>query len=160
MPTLEAALAVMLPRYIPLIEHKAGGAARYVAELRRLGVATECILQSFDWSFVAAARALAPELATAVLGPTPEHGRPDARALDAAKAMGAGMVHWEASSLREDEVRLVHSTGMLLTTYTTNDAIGWCGGATLGFDAMCTDDPTGMLALRAAGRLRATGRGA
>lgn len=159
-PTLAAALAVMLPRCIPLIEHKAGDAAVYVGELRRLGVVTECILQSFDWSFVAAARASAPELATALLGPTPEHSLPDAHALEAAEEIGAGIIHWEATTLREDDVRRVHAAGMLLTTYTTNTALGWCGGAMLGVDAMCTDDPAGMLALRAAGRLRAANRGA
>lgn len=158
-PTLASALAAMLPRCIPLIEHKAGGAPAYVAELRRLGVAAECILQSFDWSFVAAAGALAPELALAVLGPTEAFQRPDGDALAAAARIGAGMVHWEAASLDAEDVERVHNAGMLLTTYTTNDALGWCGGALLGVDAMCTDDPGGMLSLRAAGRFRAGSSG-
>lgn len=159
-PTLAAALAVMLPQCIPLIEHKAGAAQGYVAELRRLGVAAACILQSFDWSFVAAAGGLAPEIALAVLGPTSEFPRPHASALAAAARTGAGMVHWEAASLGADDVERVHDAGMLLTTYTTNDALGWCGGAMLGVDAMCTDDPGGILALRTAVRLRAGVRGA
>lgn len=140
-PSLAEALAVLLPQCVPMIEHKAGRAADYVAELRRVGALRDGILQSFDWRFVAEARALAPELALAVLGPNPEFPRPDARAIAAAGQCGAGILHWHAEELGRDDVARIHDAGMLVCTYTTDDELGFRGGAALGFDAMCTNVP-------------------
>jgi len=39
-------------------------------------------------------------------------------------------------------------------TYTTDDEVGWVGGAQLRFDAMCTNDPARMLELQREGALR------
>ncbi|MCC7063719.1 MAG: hypothetical protein IT456_13005 [Planctomycetes bacterium] len=153
-PTLAEALAAMLPVCTPLIEHKAGTAASYVTELTKLGTIPQCILQSFDWSFVAAARRLAPELAIAVLGPTPSHRRLDARTLADALLLGAGMVHWHDVELSGDDVARAHAAGLLVCTYTTDDEAGLRGGAAMGLDAMCTNDPGHMVKLRDAGRLR------
>jgi glycerophosphoryl diester phosphodiesterase len=153
-PTLEEALAAMLPACVPLIEHKNGAAETYVAELQRLGAMPQCILQSFDWAFVAAARRLAPDLAIAVLGPTPSHARLDARALADALLLGAGMVHWQDVLLSSDDVARAHAAGLLVCTYTTDDEAGLRGGAAMGFDAMCTNRPGQMIALRRSGRLR------
>lgn len=152
-PTLGEALAVVLPSAVPLIEHKDGAAARYIDELARLGVLPQCILQSFDWAFVAAAKRLAPELAVAVLGPVRTHARPDDDAVDRARALGAGMLHWQASRLTHGDVARAHAAGLLVCTYTTDDEAGLCGGAAIGFDAMCTNVPARMLQLRRSGLL-------
>jgi glycerophosphoryl diester phosphodiesterase len=153
-PTLAEVLAVLLPGSIPLIEHKAGGADRYIDALRRHDALRRCIVQSFDWDFVAAAGKLAPPLALAVLGPTARFPEPDAAAVEAALTLGAGMMHWRDSALRSEDVERIHTAGLLLCTYTTDAEIGWRGGAALGIDAMCTNDPGGMLALRRSGQLR------
>jgi glycerophosphoryl diester phosphodiesterase len=153
-PTLAEVLAVLLPGCIPLIEHKAGSADRYVEVLRRHDALRRCILQSFDWDFVAAAGKLAPSLALAVLGPTERFSEPDAAAIAATLQLGAGMIHWHDSALRSAHVERIHAAGLLLCTYTTDSEIGWRGGAALGIDAMCTNDPGGMLALRRSGKLR------
>lgn len=153
-PTLAEVLAVLLPGCIPLIEHKEGGAERYVEVLRRHDALRRCILQSFDWDFVAAAGKLAPSLALAVLGPTDRFPEPDAAAIVAARELGAGMIHWRDDALRSAHVERIHDAGLLLCTYTTDSEIGWRGGAALGIDAMCTNDPGGMLALRRSGQLR------
>lgn len=147
-PTLAAALAVMRPVCVPLIEHKAGEAGDYVAELRRLGALGDVILQSFDWQFVAAARALAPELALACLGPNPAFAHPDARAIAAVQKAGAGMLHWRDRELGKADVDRIHGAGLLVCTYTTDDELGWAGGKALGFDAMCTNVPARALAWR------------
>jgi len=155
-PTLAEVLSVVQPGAIPLIEHKAGSAAAYVGELQRLGALQDCILQSFDWAFVEQAKRLAPALAVAVLGPSTAMRRPDDAALAKAIGLGAGMVHWHDRALGADDVFRIHAAGLLLCTYTTDDEAGLRGGAAMGFDAMCTNVPAFMSALRSSGRLRRT----
>lgn len=144
-PTLAEALATMVPRTIPLIEHKAGTAEAYVQELRRSGGLGDCILQSFDWAFVAAAHALEPALALAVLGPCPGHAHLDDAAVAAAMAAGAGMVHWDADELTSEAVSRCRAAGLLVCTYTTDDEPGQRGLAAMGVDALCTNDPGSAL---------------
>ena len=150
-PTLAEALATMLPACVPMIEHKAGPALAFVAELRRLDALEQCIVQSFDWAFVGQVAAAAPTIALAVLGPNAAHPKPDARAVDAAIASGARMLHWHATELTASDVERVHAAGMLVCTYTTDDELGWHGGRALGIDAMCTNDPARMRSALAAG---------
>ena len=151
-PTLEQALVAM-DGTIPMIEHKAGRAREHVAELRRLGAMDTVLLQSFDWAFVAEAAELAPELALALLGPTAAQPVLGAAVVDAARRLNAGMIHWSAAEVGAAAVRMVHDAGLLLCTYTSDDELAWCGGARLGFDAMCTNDPGRMLARQRDGAL-------
>ncbi|MCA8948871.1 MAG: hypothetical protein KDE27_05170 [Planctomycetes bacterium] len=146
-PTLAAVLDLLLPACIPLIEHKAGAATDYIELLRRRDAIGGVILQSFDWRFVADAKALAPELTVALLGPTRGFAELDDAAVAAARACGAGMVHWHASRLDAGAVRRAHDAGLLVCSYTTDDELGMRGGAALGIDAMCTNEPAKMLAL-------------
>lgn len=152
-PSLHDALLQMLPDCVPLIEHKAGAATDYVATLRTVQALDRCIAQSFDWQFVAEIAAIAPDLATAVLGPTSEHVRLDATAITRAREIGAGMVHWQASELTGEAVTAAHAAGLMVCSYTTDDELGWRGGAAMGIDAMCTNNPASMLALRLRGVL-------
>lgn len=154
LPTLAEVLAVVLPGAIPLIEHKAGRAAAYVDQLRRLGALNACIVQSFDWAFVEQCKRLAPALAVAVLGPTESARHPDDGVLARAIGLGAGMVHWHDRALCGADVARIHVAGLLLCTYTTDDEPGLRGGAAMGFDAMCTNVPSFMQALRSSGCLR------
>jgi glycerophosphoryl diester phosphodiesterase len=153
-PTLAQALETMLPAVVPLLEHKAGPAADYVVELRHRGQLEDCILQSFDWDFVRAARSQAPTLACAVLGPTPEHPVLDRRAIDAAITTGAGMIHWHAGGLTTAAVVECHAAGLLVCSYTTDEELGWVGGCGIGIDLMCSNDPGAMLAAQRRGLLR------
>lgn len=153
-PSLHEALATMLPDCLALIEHKAGACRDYVATLQARHCLGQCIVQSFDWDFVAELGTMAPELALAVLGPTPEHARLDAAAIDTTLRLGAGMVHWHAVELRGAEVAAAHAAGLLVCSYTTDDELGWRGGAAMGIDAMCTNDPGAMLAAVRSGMLR------
>lgn len=155
-PSLAAALACMRGSCVPLIEHKAGTAVAFVRELEHGNAVEECILQSFDWQFVYQARALAPRLALAVLGPTSQFAQLDAQAIAAARQCGASLVHWQDRSLSATAVDAAHAAGLWVCSYTTDDELGWHGGSRLGLDAMCTNDPAAMLACRSAGRLRRT----
>lgn len=153
-PTLAAALATILPSAVALVEHKAGSPDAYLAVVRGLAALPSCILQSFDWSFLAALRAAAPECALAVLGPTEAHPELDATAIAAAHELGAGMVHWAAESITAGQVQACHQHGLLVCTYTTDDEPGLQGLAALGVDALCTNDPGFALALQRRGGLR------
>lgn len=144
-PTLEEALAVMLPRTIPMIEHKGGSAEAFVAELRRLRVIDRVLLQSFDWAFVEAARALEPGLALGLLGPNDDHAHIDDATIQAAHRIGAAFVHWHATELSREEIDRAHGNGLLVVTYTSDDELSWQGGRALGVDAMCSNDPGRML---------------
>lgn len=154
LPRLDEALAAMLPDCVPLIEHKAGDVGDYLAVLASMGATERCILQSFDWQFVAAAHAAAPRVALAVLGPTRDHPTPNAAAITAAVAAGAGVMHWRDRGLGQADVDRIHDAGLLVCTYTTDDEIGWRGGASLGFDAMCTNRCHAMTEVRRSGQLR------
>ena len=143
-PTLRDALAVMLPSSVPLIEHKAGDAQRYVETLRATDTAKKCIVQSFDWHFVAEVHRLAPEIALGALGPNPVFATPGEHAIEAARNCGAGLLHWRATDLTRSAVERAHAFDLLVCTYTTDDELGWLGGAALGVDAMCTNDPAEM----------------
>lgn len=145
-PTLEQALAVMLPSSIPMIEHKGGSARAFVEELRRLRAVGTTLLQSFDWEFVAAARALEPDLALGLLGPTETHAHIDDATIRQALTVGAAFVHWHATELTRAEVDRAHAAGLLVVTYTSDDEVSWLGGRAMGVDAMCTNDPGKMLA--------------
>jgi glycerophosphoryl diester phosphodiesterase len=143
-PTLREALAVMLPTCVPLIERKAGAARRYLEVLRREQQADKVILQSFDWSFLAEVRRLAPEIALGALGPTPTVATLTPAAIQQIQSIGAQLVDWRAGELTREQVELAHSAGMLVCTFTTDDQAGWLAGRALGVDAMCTNDPAGM----------------
>lgn len=146
-PTLAAALRRMLPDVIPMIEHKAGDPATFVAELQRAAALHASILQSFDWEFVAEAKRAAPALAVAVLGPSPAATQLDAAAITRARAIGAGMVHWDHRMLTPDAVQRCRANGLLVCSYTTDDDAGWLGGRALGIDAACTNRPSNMARL-------------
>ena len=143
-PTLEEALAVMLPRTIPMIEHKGGSAESFVAELRRLRAVDRVLLQSFDWAFVEAARALEPGLALGLLGPNDDHAHIDDATIDAARRVGAAFVHWHATELSREQIERAHSNGLLVVTYTSDDELSWHGGRARGVDAMGSNDPGHM----------------
>lgn len=151
-PRLDEALAAIRPG-IPMIEHKAGDPATFLTLLRQRGELARCILQSFDWGFVAAVKTAAPEAAVALLGPGPFAARLDAEAIAAARRLGAGMLHWRDRDLDAATVARVHAAGLLVCSYTTDDADGMRRGARIGIDAMCTNEPGRMLELARAGEL-------
>jgi glycerophosphoryl diester phosphodiesterase len=140
-PSLAAALAVMLPECIPLIEHKSGAVDAYLKVLAECDTMQRCILQSFDWEFVAAVHRQAPQVALAVLGPTTRFPQLDDACVAAAQHLGAGMIHWDADQLTSEQVRLVHAASMLVCSYTTDTEAGMLGLIAMGVDAFCTNDP-------------------
>ena len=141
-PTLTEALAAMLPACVPLIEHKAGSAKRYVEFLRTERRTDEEILQSFDWHYLAQLQQLAPEIAIGALGPNPAFETLTAAAIHEIRTLGAQLVHWRATDLTRETVELAHAQGLLVCTYTTDDEPGWRNGRALGVDARHSDTHT------------------
>lgn len=154
-PTLAEALATICPTGIAMIEHKAGEPQAYARTIPP-DLRSRCIVQSFDWDFVAAFQRIAPEVGVALLGPTKHIATMDRRAIGHAVGLGAGMLHWHDRELRTEQVNDAHAAGLLVCSYTTDDDIGLLGGAAMGIDAMCTNRPTRMLELRQRGRLGRT----
>jgi len=145
-PTLKEALDAMLPTCVPLIEHKAGTARRYVEFLRQQQRTGDVILQSFDWQFLADVRQLAKEIAIAALGPNDRFASPTSQAIEKVQEFSTQLIHWRATDLTRADVERVHAQGLLVCTYTTDNELGWLGGRALGVDAMCTNDPGSMRA--------------
>lgn len=145
-PTLRQALQTMLPTCVPLIEHKAGVAKRYVEELRASGTERQVIVQSFDWPFLTELHRLAPEIAIGALGPNHVFASVSNDALAAMTRFGPMLVHWRANAWTRADVLRAQERGLWTCSYTTDDEIGWLGGQALGLDAMCSNDPDAMSA--------------
>ncbi len=154
-PALAEALATICPAGIAMIEHKAGEPQAYARTIPP-HVRSRCIVQSFDWEFVASFRRVAPEVGVALLGPTKQFAAMDRRAIARATELGAGMLHWHDREVRTEQVIDAHAAGLLVCTYTTDDELGVLGGAAMGIDAMCTNRPARMLDLGRRGWLRRT----
>lgn len=147
-PTLHQALSLMLPQTLPMIEHKAGTPTQYLDLLRHLDCTADVLLQSFDWHFLAAIRALDANIALGLLGPHHQGERPDDTTFSTAAHLNLTFVHWHASTLQPADVERIHAAGLLCVSYTTDDEPGWQAGRNKGIDAMCTNVPGAMLAWR------------
>lgn len=135
-PTLEEAVGTIIPYATPLIEQKAGSAASYVAELRRLNVVTNVVLQSFDWTFLTAVHALEPNLRLGALG----SGALTAATLTSILNTGARVVAWEQSTITSNEVALVHGAGLALFVWTVDGPVIQ-RFLDLGVDGIISNDP-------------------
>ena len=135
-PTLEEMITRVLPGAVPLIERKAGSAAAFVAELQRLNVVTNVVLQSFDWNFLAAVHALDPAIPLCALG----SGTLNSAVLSSVTNAGARTVAWEKSDVSSNEVSLVHGMGLKLFVWTV-DGAQIQNFIDLGVDGIISNDP-------------------
>lgn len=142
-PTLAEAVTNILPQATPLIERKGGSAAQYVAELHRLGVATNVVVQAFDWAFLTAVHALDPSIRLAALGSGALTGTQLASITNA----GARTVAWEKGGITATEVALVHSAGLTLFVWTV-DGPEVETYAKLGVDGIISNDPARVKSLQ------------
>lgn len=149
-PTLAAALQVVLPAAVPMIERKGGDPAALVAELRRLEVVDRVLVQAFDWDFLAAVHRLEPRLLIGALG---SRDLTTERLADLRRT-GAAMVHWDHRFLTVEGAAAVLASRRLLCVYTVNPDCVALGAAAIGCHLVTTDRPARLVALRQQGRLR------
>ncbi|MEP0841102.1 MAG: hypothetical protein HRF43_00130 [Phycisphaerae bacterium] len=139
-PTLEEALAALLPEVTPLIERKAGSAASLLAELQRLGVSYQVVVQSFDWNFLAELHSLDPNVALGALF----DGALTAARVDQARAAGAGFIALSQANVNAQSLALTHGAGLQLVVWTVNDAGAMQQFIDLGVDGIITDHPAAV----------------
>jgi glycerophosphoryl diester phosphodiesterase len=140
LPTLAEALDVIQPRSITLIERKAGDPKPLVDLLRQKGCLERVVVQSFDWSFVAQCRQMAPTLVLGALGNKP----PNEDQLAAAAATGADVIVWNAKQLGPAQIRHIHALGKKAWAYTINEPAEAQRLVRAGIDGLITDDPVAI----------------
>lgn len=135
-PTLEEAITNSLPAATPLIEQKAGSASAYVTELRRLGVVSQVVLQSFDWNFLSTVHGLEPGIELCALG----SGAFTAASLTSITNAGARRVAWDKGGVTADMLNLIHEAGLTLFVWTV-DGPEIKTFIDMGVDGVISDDP-------------------
>jgi glycerophosphoryl diester phosphodiesterase len=134
--TMEEMITNTLPACIPLIERKDGPASAYVAELRRLGVVSDVMVQSFDWNFLSTMHALEPGIRLGALG----SGTFTPATLTNIINTGAEMVAWEQASVTPEMLNLVRSAGLMLFVWTV-DGPRIKHFIDMGVDGIISNDP-------------------
>jgi glycerophosphoryl diester phosphodiesterase len=115
--SLEQVLAAIVPRACLMIERKSGDAASCVALLQSLGALSRVTVHAFDWHFLRECHELAPELLLGALG----NKQPNDLILDAARALGASLIGWEAAMLDEPAIAAIHARGLKAWAWTVDD---------------------------------------
>lgn len=113
-PTMAEAITAILPLATPLIEHKAGEPAAYVAALQNLNASSNVILQSFDWQFLRTAKELDASLRTCALGNVPM----TMEWLAGAVRHGVDTIAWNKNLVTPEGVALAHSLGLEVFVWT------------------------------------------
>lgn len=134
--TLEEALAAIAPA-IPMIERKGGDPLALVAELRRLGVVDDVMVQAFDWDWLEQVHAAEPRLLLGALG----GDEPTAARLADLDRTGARIVHWNHRRLTAAAAAEVLASGRLLCVYTVDDDAAFRRCLDLGVQMVTTNRP-------------------
>ena len=142
LPSLEEAMHTILPRAIPMIEHKKGKAETLVRLLRKNKLVRKVLVQSFDWEWLEEVHALEPDVVIAALGPTRGKPEPDAADFRAQlRPTGASIVHWSARELTVEKCAALRKAGLRICAYTINDDLTMAGAARFGLQLITTDRP-------------------
>ena len=116
LPTLEESLDAILAGSCCMVERKDGDAATVVELLHRKKVASRCIVQAFDWKFIADVRKLDPTIVTGLLGKEAL----DADKIAEARAIGSEVVGWRYTDLNADSIAAAHAAGLKVWSYTVD----------------------------------------
>lgn len=116
-PTLEEALAVIVPRAICMLERKAGDPGTDIGLLERMNVVPGVVMTSFDWDYLGACHRLSAQLALGALG---EQELTDSRCR-AARAVGALLVGWNQEHLTAAQIDCARAHGLLVWAWTVDE---------------------------------------
>jgi glycerophosphoryl diester phosphodiesterase len=116
-------------------------AALLLEAIRRHGVESRAIVESFDFRVPQAMRRIAPGLRLAALI---EDGETDFVA--ATRAAEADIIAPEFHMVAREKVTAAHAAGIEVVTWTANVPSDWQRLADAGVDGIITDDPAGLIA--------------
>ena len=139
LPTLaEAFSAAWSNGLYLLIERKSGdiSAADLNSALIALGATDKVVVQSFDWNFCAAIKALNPSLRVGVLG----SGTLTAAQITTAKNTNMEFIAWEQAGVTAATIADIHAAGMKQFVWTV-DGVKIQTFYDLGVDGIITNDP-------------------
>ncbi len=114
LPTLEESLDAILPGSCCMVERKDGDAATLVSILHRMNVVSRCIVQAFDWKFIADVRRLDPTIVTGLLG----KDALDADKIAEARRIGSEVVGWRYTDLNAESIAAAQAAGLKVWSYT------------------------------------------
>jgi glycerophosphoryl diester phosphodiesterase len=134
------------PEYTPAPEKF----ARLVLDcVRRHGLESRVILQSFDFRTLHAMKTLAPGMRLSALY---ERG-PDTF-VDVARRAGAQIVSPEADLVTPEKVKAAHAAGLQVVAWTANTRPAWDALIAARVDAIISDDPAALIAYLKEKKLR------
>jgi glycerophosphoryl diester phosphodiesterase len=135
LPTLDESLDAILAGSCCMVERKDGDAKTLVELLYKKQVAARCIVQAFDWDFIADVRKLDPSIVTGLLGKEPL----DAEKLAKAKQIGSEVVGWRESDLDAASIAAAHAAGFKVWSYTVDKPERARELAAVGLDGLITN---------------------
>lgn len=122
-------------------------------EVRRSGLTSRVILQSFDFRTLHAMKKLEPKMRLSALYPA--SGQRPARTLaEVAREAGAGIVSPQYRTVKAEEVAAAHKAGLQVVPWTANEPADWDKLIAAQADAIITDDPAALIAYLKAKGLR------
>ena len=143
-PALREVLELVADRAVLMIEHKSGAAGPLLEVLREERMIDRVLVQSFDWEFVAELRRSQPSLTLGVLG----EGPLDPARLERIDQLDVSLVHWSHADLRLDDVGSLRERGYLSCVFTADTELELSGCIGAGLDAVTTNHPDRLRALR------------
>ena len=135
LPTLDESLDAILAGSCCMVERKDGDAKTLVELLHKKQVAARCIVQAFDWDFIADVRKLDPSIVTGLLGKDPL----DAEKLAKAREIGSEVVGWRESDLNAASIAAAHAAGFKVWSYTVDKPERARELAAAGLDGLITN---------------------
>jgi glycerophosphoryl diester phosphodiesterase len=148
LPTLVQAIDLIQSSSVTLIERKAGDAKTLVRLLADKQLTEKVVVQSFDWSFVAECRNLAPTMALAALCGKPANEEQ----IRAAAATGADVIAWDHKKLGRPQIELIHNLGKKAWVYTVDEPQIATALVTAGINGIITNKPAEIAQVRNAER--------
>ncbi len=124
-------------------------AKKVVAVVRKHGMTSRTIVQSFDYRTLVATKKLEPKIRIAML-------QPDGLVplVAVAKALGAEIVSPHHEWITKAEVAALRKAGVRVIPWTANDEKAWARLVDLGVDGIITDDPAALIAFLEKKKLR------
>lgn len=113
--------------------------------VRRNGLTSRVILQSFDFRTLRAMKKLEPKMRLSALYPF-SMTLPHRSLVDVAKEAGAEIVSPHFTRVRHEEVAAAHKAGLMVVPWTGNEPAVWDDLIAAEVDAIISDDPAALIA--------------